>query len=85
MWCTIFVNQEYDVMFRFSNLAMSSKMISTLESFSYMGILKIDSSEMGMNCGTQRNVKYHEGPPYTQARLDTGKLRLNGKSSPEGI
>lgn len=66
MLCTGFVNVENDVMFRFSNLAMNSKIISTLETLSCMWILKIDGDEKGMNCGTQRNVTYHEGPPYSR-------------------
>lgn len=63
--CTVFVNVGNDAMFRISNLAMNSKMISTLESVSHMWVLKIDSNETGMNWGKQRNVKYHEGRPYS--------------------
>lgn len=64
MWCTVFINVENDVMFRFSNLVMNVKIISTFESFSCMQILKIGVSETGMSCRTQRNVRYREGPPY---------------------
>lgn len=45
-------------------LLMNIEVISPLESLSCMWILKIDGSETGMNGGTQRNVRYHEDPPY---------------------
>lgn len=63
-------------MFRFSNLVINRKIISTLESLSCMWILKIDGSNTGMNCGTQRNLKYHEGfLADVHTSLDTGSIK----------